>query len=121
MMVHVRGPGTIQGYEPCGVDSAHEDVLRHKVSLAPSEQLVPAPGRAQRRVPALPHAQKPVPVRVVAVLEPFVDQHVRRVVVERLADQLAHRDARWLYRRVETGLFRRHGLVESGRALFGIG
>jgi hypothetical protein len=76
MMVHVRGPGTIQGYEPCGVDSAHEDVLRHKVSLAPSEQLVPAPGRAQRRVPALPHAQKPVPVRVVAVLEPFVDSIV---------------------------------------------
>jgi hypothetical protein len=33
----------------------------------------------------------------------------------RLADQLAHREARWLYRRVETRLFRRHGLVERGR------
>ena len=90
-MVRMRGPGTIERYEPRGVDGTHEDVLGDEIALAPSEQLIPTPEGAQRRVPALAHTQEPVSVRVVAVLEPLVDQNIGRVVVERLADELAHR------------------------------
>jgi len=116
MVVHVRGPGTIERYEPRGVDGAHEDVLGDEIALAPSEQLIPTPEGAQRRVPALAHAQEPVPVRVVAVLEPLVDQDVGRVVVERLADELAHRQARRVDRRVNAGLlFRRRHFYVHGR------
>src|SRR5260221_4942700 len=94
MVVHMRGPGTIEWYEPRGVDGTHEDVLGDEIALAPSEQLIPTPEGAQRRVPALAHTQEPVSVRVVAVLEPLVDQNIGRVVVERLVDELAHRQAR---------------------------
>src|SRR6266850_2652813 len=115
MMVYMRGPGTVEGYEPRGVHGTHEDVLWDEITLAPSEQLVSASKREQGRVSTLAHAQEPVPVRVVAVLEPFVDQHVGRVVVERLADEFAHREARWLERGVKTGLFRRHCREGKGR------
>ena len=122
-MVHMRGPGTVEGYKPRGVDGTHEDVLGDEIALAPGEQLIPASERAQRRVSALAHAQEPVPVRVVAVLEPLVDQHVGRVVVERLADQFAHRHARRLERGVETKLlFRhRHGSRGEWRSRFEFG
>jgi len=90
----VRGPGTVEGYQPSGVNGAHEDVLRHEIALTPSEQLLAALQGVQRRVPTLAHAQKPVPVRVVAVLQPLVDEHVGRVVVERFTDKFAHGEAR---------------------------
>ena len=115
-MVYMCGPGTIERYEPRGVDGTHEDVLRDEIALAPSEQLISTPEGAQRRVPALAHAQEPVPVRVVAVLEPFVDQDVGRVVVERLADELAHGQARRVDRGVYAGLLlrrRRHFYVHG--------
>ena len=116
MVVHVRGPSTIERYEPRGVDGTHEDVLGDEIALAPSEQLIPTPEGAQCRVPALAHAQEPVPVRVVAVLEPLVDQDVGRVVVERLADEFAHGHARRVDRRVNAGLlFRRRHLYVHGR------
>jgi hypothetical protein len=114
MVVHMGSPGTVEGYEPRGVDRTHEDVLWDKVAFAPSEQLVAASERAQSRVSALAHAQEPVPVRVVAVFEPLVDQHVGRVVVERLADEFAHREARRLKRGVKTGLFRRRRHCREG-------
>lgn len=115
-MVYMCGPGTIERYEPRGVDGTHEDVLRDEIALAPSEQLISTPEGAQRRVSALAHAQEPVPVRVVAVLEPLVDQDVGRVVVERLADELAHRQARRVDRGVNAGLLfrrRRHFYVHG--------
>ncbi len=114
-MVRMRGPGMIERYEPRGVDGTHEDVLGDEIALAPSEQLIPTPEGAQRRVPALAHTQEPVSVRVVAVLEPLVDQNIGRVVVERLVDELAHRQARRVDRGVNEGLLfrRRHFYVHG--------
>src|SRR6266478_6850544 len=81
MVVHMRRPRTVEGYKPCCVDGAHKDVLRDKVAFAPSKQLFSALQTLQCRVPALAHMHKPVPVRVIAMLEPFVDEHVGRVVI----------------------------------------
>ena len=86
----MRGPCTVEGDHASGVYRPHENVLRNKVALAPSQQLFPALQRAQGRVSAFAHAHKPLPVRVVAVLQPLVDQHVRRVVVQRFTDEFAH-------------------------------
>ena len=104
----MRGPRTVEGYEPCGVHSAHEDVLRHKVAFTPSEQLFSSLESVQCRVPALAHMHKPVPVRVIAMLEPFVDEHVGRVVVECFADEFAHGEAWGLHWGVKTGVFGWH-------------
>lgn len=42
MVIYVRGPGTVEGYQTSSVHGAHKDVLGYKVALAPSEQLVTA-------------------------------------------------------------------------------
>jgi hypothetical protein len=117
MMVYMRGPSTVEGYKPCGVDGTHEDVLWDEIAFTPNKQLITTSQRAQRRVSAFAHAQEPIPVRVVAVLEPFVDQHVGRVVVERLADEFAHRETRRLERGVKTRLFRRRHCREGKGSL----
>jgi hypothetical protein len=90
VVVYVRGPCTVERDHASSVYGAHEYVLRHKVALAPGKHLFSALQRAQCGMSAFAHAHEPVPVRVVAVLEPLVDQHVGRVVVERFAYEFAH-------------------------------
>jgi hypothetical protein len=104
----MRRPGTVEGYKPCGVHGAHKDVLRDKVAFAPSKQLFSSLQTMQCRVPTLAHMHKPIPVRVIAMLEPFVDEHVGRVVIESFADEFAHGDARGLYWGVKTSFFGGH-------------
>ena len=48
---------------------------------------------------------EPVPVRAAAMLEPSVDEHAGRVVVESFADEFAHGDARGLYWGVKNRYF----------------
>ena len=108
MVVYMRGPGTVERDHASGVYRAHEDVFGYKVALAPSKHLLSALQSVQSRVSAFAHAHKPVPVRVVAVLKPLVDQHVRRVVVKRFADKFAHGQTRWLCWGVNAGFFGRH-------------
>jgi hypothetical protein len=114
----MRRPRTVEGYKPCSVHGAHKDVLRDKIALAPSKQLFSSLQTVQCRMPALAHMHKPVPVRVIAVLEPFVDEHVGRVVIESFADEFAHGDARGMYWRVKTVFFSGHcrgmGLCRKG-------
>ena len=109
MVVHMGGPRTVEGYKPCCVHGSHKDVLWYEVAFAPGKQLFSSLQRVQRRVPALTHMHKPVPVRVVAVLQPFVDEHVGRVVVKCFADEFAHGEAGGLQRGVKTRLFCGHG------------
>ena len=90
MVVYMRGPCTVERDHASSVYGAHEDVLRDKVALAPGKHLFSALQSMQGRVSAFAHAHEPVPVRVVAVLEPLVDEHVGRVVVEGFADEFAH-------------------------------
>jgi hypothetical protein len=80
MVVHMRRPRTVEGYKPCSVHGAHKDVLRDKITFAPSKQLFSSLQTMHCRVPALTHMHKPIPVRVIAMFEPFVDEHVGRVV-----------------------------------------
>ena len=40
MVIYVRGPSTVEGYQTSSVHGTHKDVLGHKVALAPSEQLI---------------------------------------------------------------------------------
>lgn len=88
-------PGAVEGDETAGVDGAGEDVLGDKDAFVPEENLVAA-GELVGGVLALADALEPVVIGVGAVgaLEPFVDEHVRSVVVELLAFELAHREAR---------------------------
>lgn len=89
MVVNMCGPSAIKGDKTGGVDRAYKDVLRHEISFAPEKELSAAK-KDIGRMAALAYALKPVPVRVVAVLEPFVDQDVSSIVIEFLADEFAH-------------------------------
>ena len=64
----------------------------------------------ERRVAAFTYSDEPVPVRVVPVFEPFVDENIGRVVVESLADKLklAHGEAGGLSRRISPALLAWH-------------
>ena len=114
----MRRPRTVEGYKPCSVHGAHKYVLRDKIAFAPSKQLFSSLQTMQCRMPALTYMHKPVPIRVIAMLEPFVDEHVGRVVVESFADEFAHGDARGLYRGVKPIFFGGHcrgmGLCRKG-------
>ena len=88
-------PCAVEGYQAAGVDSAGKDVLGDENALVPKQNLV-APNSSVRQMLALAHALEPIVVRVWAMwsLEPLVYEHVGSVVVEFLAHELAHREAR---------------------------
>jgi hypothetical protein len=112
-MINMRRPCAVEWYEPSSVDCAREDVFRHKVPLVPEQEL----GRRRALmlsglVLAVANTLEPVPVGVARVLEPFVDQHIRSVVIERLAHELAHGDAR--PPKLGVVSFRHPRLIETG-------
>ena len=88
-------PGAVEGNKTACVDGADEDVLGDEYALIPEEDLVAA-RVGVGKVLALADALEPVIVGVgtVGAFEPFVDEHVGSVVVELLADELAHRETR---------------------------
>ena len=92
VVINVRSPRPIEGDQAPRIDRATEDVLGHEVPLCPQKRL---PARA-RGVLALPDVEEPLVVGVVraaAVLEPFVDQHIGRIVVQRRLHELGHGQA----------------------------
>lgn len=91
-MVDVGTPGAVEGDQTTGVDGSAEDVLWDKVPFAPDYYLAP---KGVGCMLALADCLEPFPVRVVTMLEPFVDQHVSGIMVECFAYELAHGEC-WL-------------------------
>jgi len=81
----VRSPGSVEGDQAPSIHGPAEDVLWHKDPLAPKEHL--AFLRNIRDVLSFADSLEPVPVRVVSVLEPFIDEKICRVAIEGLADK----------------------------------
>lgn len=96
MVVDVRGPGSVEGDQTPGIHGPAEDVLRDKCSLVPEEYLTLLCGI--RDVFSFTDSLKPIPVRVVSVFEPFIDEEICRVAIEGLADELRHRERGRVYR-----------------------
>lgn len=94
MMIHVGRPRPVQRNETPSVDGATKEVFRDEFAFVPSEHLA---FEALRDNLPLAQLAEPVEIRVVAVLQPFVDEHVRYVVIESFANKFAHREARRRY------------------------
>jgi hypothetical protein len=86
MVVDVRGPCSIEGDQAPSVYSPAEDVLWDENPLVPKEYLVLLCGI--RDVLSLADPLEPIPIRVVSMFEPFIDEEIRRVAIESLADEL---------------------------------
>jgi len=71
-------PRPVQRDQSPSVDSPAEDVFRHKFTLVPHKKLLDF---AVDNVFPLAKTTKPVPVRVVAVFEPFVYEYVGGIVI----------------------------------------
>lgn len=91
-MEDMRGPGSVKRDQTTGVHRSTEDVLWNKVPFVPDDDL---PSQSVRCMFALPDSLEPFPVRIVAMFEPLVDEHVSSIVVECFAYKLAHRQG-WL-------------------------
>ena len=80
-------PRPVEGDETPCINGSTEDILRYEISLIPDQDLFP---EGMRCMLSLPDAHKPLPIRVVVMLEPLIDEHIRSIMIESLADQLAH-------------------------------
>jgi len=81
-------PGPVEGDQAPSVHGPTEDVLWDENPLVPEEYL--ALFRSIRDVFSFADPLKPIPIRVVSVFEPFIDEKIRRVAIEGLADELRH-------------------------------
>lgn len=82
MVVHMCRPCPVERDEAPSVDGATEYVFWHEFAFRPEQRL----SCPRLSVFSLAHVAKPFVVRIVrqpAVLQPFVDELVRRVVVQR--------------------------------------
>jgi len=86
MMVDVRGPCSVEGDQAPSVHSLAEDVLWDESSFVPEEYLALLCGICD--VFSFADSLEPIPIRVVSVFEPFIDEEIRRVAIEGLADEL---------------------------------
>ena len=80
------GPSSVEGDQAPSVHSPAKDVLWDENTLVPEEYL--ALFRRIRDVFSFTDSLEPIPVRVVSVFEPFIDEEIRRVAIEGLADEL---------------------------------
>jgi hypothetical protein len=78
-------PCPIQWDQPSGVDSPAENVFRDEFAFVPNKILA----TVLDGVLSLPNTTKPVPVRVIAVFEPFVDEQVGGIMAQALAHEFA--------------------------------
>jgi hypothetical protein len=93
MMIDVCRPRSIEWDQPAGVYSTTKDVLWNKVALVPDDDLLCSllilVFLAMGLVFSVAYITKPVVVGIVvaigaiAMFEPFVNEHVRAIVVER--------------------------------------
>lgn len=79
-------PRSVEGNQTPSIHGPAEYVLWHENPLIPEEYLTLR--RGVRDVFPFAHPLEPIPIRVVTVLEPFIDEEIRRVTIEGLADEL---------------------------------
>ena len=86
MVVDVCGPRSVEGDQAPSVYSPAENVLWDENSLTPKEYLVLFHGI--RDVFSFTDPLEPIPIRVVSMFEPFIDEEIGRVAIEGFADKL---------------------------------
>jgi len=79
-------PRSVEWDQTPSVHGPTEDVLWDECPLIPKENLALLHGI--RNMLSFTDSLKPIPVRVVSVLEPFIDEEICRVAIEGLADEL---------------------------------
>jgi len=80
------GPRPVEGDQAPSIHGPTEDVLWDENPFVPKEYL--ALFSCIRDVFSFADSLEPIPIRVVSVLEPFIDEEIRRVAIEGLADEL---------------------------------
>lgn len=86
MVVDMSRPCSVEGDQTPCIHGPTEDVLWDEGSLVPQEHL-PLLGGV-RNVLSFTNPLEPVPIRVVSVFEPFIDEEICRVTIESLANEL---------------------------------
>ena len=85
-MVDVCRPRPVEGDESASIDRPAEDIFWNEDAFIPQQDLTGPRGVCS--VFAFAYPLKPIPIRVVSVFEPFIDEKIRRVAIEGLADEL---------------------------------
>lgn len=104
-------PGSVEGDQTPSIDGPAEDVLWDERLLVPKEDLTFF--RSISDVFSFPDSFEPVPIRVVSVFEPFIDEEICRVAIESLADEFRHGERGRVYGRV---MFRSHSSFALGQS-----
>lgn len=93
MVIDMCGPRAVEWDQPPGIDGAAKDVLGYELAFIPEQHLL----HMRMGTLSFSDALKPVEIRIVpvsAMLKPFVDEHIRRVAIQSLFDELTHRERR---------------------------
>lgn len=93
MVIDMCGPRAVEWDQPPGIDGAAKDVLGYELAFIPEQHLL----HMRMGTLSFSDALEPVEIRIVpvsAMLKPFVDEHIRRVAIQSLFDELAHRERR---------------------------
>lgn len=86
-------PCSIQRDQSTSVDSPAKDVFGHEFALVPYKKLADS---AIDSMLSLADTTEPVPIGVVAVFEPLINEHIGCIVVKTLAHEFAH-PKMWLF------------------------
>lgn len=87
-MVDVCRPRPVEGDESASIDCPAENIFWNEDALIPQQDLTGPCGVCS--VFAFTYPLKPIPIRVVTVFEPFVDEEICSVAVEGFTTQLGH-------------------------------
>ena len=90
-MIDVRRPCSIEWDETTTVHSPTKHIFRHEVALVPHKKLTARCSVVAQRMLSLANATKPVPIRVILVFEPFVDEHICSIVIKNFASEFTVR------------------------------
>ena len=80
------GPCSVEGDQAPSIHGPAEDILWDEDTLVPKEYLALLCGVCD--VFSFADSLEPIPIRVVPVFEPFIDEEIRRVAIEGFADEL---------------------------------
>jgi len=86
MVIDVRCPCSVEGDQAPSIHGPAEDVLWYENPLVPKEYLALLCG--VRDVFSFTDSLEPIPIRVVPVFEPLIDEEIRRVTIEGFANEL---------------------------------
>lgn len=87
-MIYVCRPRPVKWDKPPRVHRPAENILWDENAFIPEQDLTRSRGVCS--VFAFSDPLKPVPVRVIAMFEPFVDEEICSVAVERFANKFCH-------------------------------